>query len=367
MMGRTRSRNRLGWPPNLYPNKAGFKYRHPVTRKDVWMGSDKAKAFAAAKKLNAMLIPTTDLVARVLGTEKTVADAIKVFREDDIPGRKWAPKTAEVYESVIRRIESHLGERELASLSVKDCAEFMRTVTDSARARQQFRLVLGWILACAVQEGWIDENPALATRKFNHERQRERLTLEAYKLIWEKAPAWVRNAMDLSLLTLLRREDVVSLRFANVSDGALWVVPSKTEGTSGVRLKIAVNSELEALLARCRDAVVSPFLVHRLPLKGRPQQLRAKNRGHHTQVLPEQLSRAFAGARDEAGITGDNPPTFHEIRSLGGALLQDAGWTLKEVQALMGHASESMTQHYLDGHEQPWCDVAAGTTLPWQT
>lgn len=364
MMGRTRSRSRLGWPPNLYPNKAGFKYRHPVTRKEVWMGNDKAKAFAAAKKLNAMLIPSTDLVARVMGTEKTVADAVKVFREDDIPGRKWAPKTAEVYESVIRRIETTLGERALAALSVNECATFIRNITPSARSRQQFRLVLGWILACALQEGWIDDNPALSTRKFSHERQRERLTIETYRAIWEKAPTWVRNAMDLSLLTLLRREDVVSLRFSDIRDGALWVVPSKTEETSGVRLKIAVSAELDGLFARCRDDVVSPFLVHRLPAKARPQNLRAKERNHHTQVLPEQLSRAFADARDEAKILGENPPTFHEIRSLGGALLQDAGWTLQQVQALMGHSSEAMTKVYLDGHAAPWASVSTGISLP---
>lgn len=178
MTSRKRARSRVGWPDNLYPNRDGYKYRHPVTRKETWMGTDKAKAFAAAKKLNAILTPADDLVARVAGGGKTVTDAILVFRSDDIPGRSWAPKTAEVYESIIRRIEKGLGERELESLSVKDCAEFIRGVTNSARARQQFRLVLGWILACAVQEGWIDSNPALATRKFTHERQRARLTAE---------------------------------------------------------------------------------------------------------------------------------------------------------------------------------------------
>ncbi len=364
MMGRTRSRNRLGWPPNLYPNKAGFKYRHPVTRKEVWMGGDKAKAFAAAKKLNAMLVQGNDLVDKVMGKTKSVTDAIQVFRTDDIPGRKWAPKTAEVYESVIRRIESNIGERELQHLSVKDCATFIREVTPSPRSRQQFRLVLGWILACAVEEGWMDDNPALSTRKFSHERKRERLTIEVYRAIWEKAPTWVRIAMDLSLLTLLRREDVVSLKFSDSRGGSLWVVPSKTEESSGVRLQIAVGAELEAVLGRARDAVVSPFVVHRLPEKARPQDKRAKARTHHTQVLPEQLSRAFADARDDAGIDGDNPPTFHEIRSLGGALLKDEGWTVQQVQALMGHSSESMTKVYLEGHDSPWQSVSTGITLP---
>lgn len=364
-MGRARTKCRAGWPDNLYPNRGGFKYRNPVSRKEHWMGLDKAKAFAAAKRLNAMLTPADSLVGRVVGTNKTVADGVTVFRQDDVPGRKWAPKTAEVYESVIRRIEKGLGARELESLTVKDCAEFIRAVTDSPRARQQFRLVLGWILACAVEEGWIDSNPAMATRKFTHERQRERLTVEAYRAIWAVAPAWVQNAMDLSLLTLLRREDVVSLRFGDYREGALWVVPTKTEDSTGLRLRIAVDGALSDLLGRSRDDVLSPFVIHRLPGKARPSDQRAKARTHHTQVMPEQLSRAFADARNLAGITGDNPPTFHEIRSLGGALLQqESGWTTQQVQALMGHASESMTKVYLDGHETPWVSVSTATTLP---
>lgn len=328
------------------------------------MGKDKAKAFAAAKKLNALLLPGNDLVGKVLTPGETVADAIKVFRTDDIPGRKWAPKTAEVYESVIRRIESGLGVTPVADVTVKACATFIREVTPSERARQQFRLVLGWILACAVEEGWIDTNPALATRKFSHSRKRERLTIDVYRAIWDAAPQWVRNAMDLSLLTLLRREDVVSVKFADVRDGAMWVVPSKTEDSTNVRLQIAVAGPLADLLARCRDAVVSPYLIHRLPEKARPSNMRAKDRDHHTQVLPEQLSRAFATARDAAGIDGDNPPTFHEIRSLGGALLKEAGWTNEQIQALMGHSNVAMTEHYLGGHEAPWQAVSTGISLP---
>lgn len=363
-MGRTRSKARAGWPDNLYPNGNGFKYRHPVTRKESWMGMDRAKAFAAAKKLNALLAPSDDLVARVVGAQETVADAIVVFRRDDVPHRGWSAKTAEVYESVIRRIEKGLGGRACATLTVKDCAQFIRNVTDSPRSRQQFRLLLGWILACAVEEGWMDTNPALQTRKHVHERQRDRLTLDAYKAIWDAAEPWLRNAMDTSLITLLRREDVAMLRFSDAHDGALWVVPAKTRDTTGLRLRIALSDDLSALLARCRDAVVSPYIVHRLPEKARPSHLRAEKRDHHTQVLPEQLTREFAAVRDAVGITGKNPPSFHEVRSLGGALLQEAGWSLEEVQALMGHAEEGMTKLYLAGHDAPWQAVRTGISLP---
>lgn len=364
MTPRARSKSRQGWPDNLYPNRAGFKYRHPVTKKEHYMGTDKAKAFAAAKRLNALLEVGGDLVGKVIRARETVADAIAIFRADDIPARGWAPKTAEVYESVIRRIERSLGEVPCAELSVQTCATFMRDVTDSPRSRQQFRLVLSWILACAVQEGWIDINPALATRKFAAPRQRSRLTLEQYEAIWEKAEPALRNAMDLSLLTLLRRDDVAGARFSDVHDDALWIMPGKTEHSTGVRLKIAVTPELAALLARCRDNVASPYLIHRLPKKARPSHMRAEERQHHTQLLPEQISRLFAKAREAAKIPDKNPPTFHEIRSLGGALLRQAGWTVEQIQTLMGHSATAMTEHYLGGHEQPWQEIRTGITLP---
>ena len=367
-MGRSRSSARAGWPANLYTCKDGFKYRHPVSRKDTWMGTDRARAFEAARKLNALLAPSNDLVDRVVARSETVADAIRVFRAEDMPGRKWASKTAELYENILERIDTRIGSRDVASMRVRDCATFIREVTESPRARQQFRLALTWVLACAVEEGWIDSNPALQTRKALYERQRERLTREVYEAVWSEGEPWLRNAMDLSLLTLQRREDIVTARFDDVHDGALCIVPGKTEGTTGVRLRIAIEGDLATVIARCRDNVVSPYLVHRLPEKARPTNMRAKTRTHHTQVLPEQLTRAFAEARDRAatkchGLVGENPPTFHEIRSLGGALLREAGWTVEQVQALMGHAEQSMTEHYLEGHEAPWTDVRTGISL----
>ncbi|HEY9255776.1 MAG TPA: tyrosine-type recombinase/integrase [Stenotrophomonas sp.] len=358
-MGRVRSRSRAGWPDNPYPNRDGYKYRHPVTRRETWMGKDKAKAFAAARQLNALLTQATDLVGRVTGMGKTVADAVKVFREDDVPSRKWGVRTAAEYAIIIRHIEAGLGDRPLEALTVKDCAEWLRTDTESERGRQTRRLVLGWILACAVEEGWIETNPALVTRKFSFTRKRERLTLETFQAIRAAAPHWLQVAMDLSLLTLLRRDDIVSLTFADAHDGALWVVPSKTEHSTLVKLKIVLTPELQSVLTRARDRVVSPYIVHRLPEKARPQAKRAKARDHHTQVLPEQLTRAFQEARASAGLATGNAPTFHEIRSLGGALLRQSGWTLQQVQQLMGHASSSMTSIYLDGHDAPWSEVIA--------
>ena len=231
MVPRRRSAANRDLPDNLYPAGNGWKYRHPTTRKDHWMGQDRAKAIAAARKLNALLMPGGDLVGKVVGASETIADAVRVFRTDDMPNRGWAPKTAARYAVFLNRIEEDPGSA-CGDFSVRDCATYIREGDRVARSRQTYRLVLGWVLACAVEEGWIEINPALQTRKHAHTRKRERLTLDAYETIYAAAPAWLQNAMEMSLITLLRREDVAAARFADYRDGALFVVPQKTEGST---------------------------------------------------------------------------------------------------------------------------------------
>lgn len=57
---------------------------------------------------------------------------------------------------------------------------------------------------------------------------------------------------------------------------------------------------------------------------------------------------------DIARLEPRQRPTFHEIRSRGSKLLEDTGAGLGEIQVPMGHADESMTQHYLDDHGIRW-------------
>ena len=282
------------------------------------MGTDRAKAFAAARKLNAMLIDGSDLVGKVTDTGETIGDALKLFRAEVVPTKGWAPKTAEWYAVFLNRIEQDLGEKPIAGFSVRDCATYIREVTDSARSRQTYRLILDWILGCAVEEGWIESNPALQTRKHAHERKRERLTPEAYAAIYAVAPAWLQNAMDLSLLTLqrrggCRRREVhrlprrLAVRRA-AEDGEQHAGAPAVEGRR--RRDRGAGGALPR--GQRRFAVPGP---PRARSGSRPGDQRARDRVHHTQVLPAQLSRAFADARAAAGIEGDNPPTFHEIRA----------------------------------------------------
>lgn len=360
-MGRPRRTGNRDLPDNLYPNRNGWKYVRPSDGKPVYLpaGTTREAAISTAVKCNAILTKPGSLVGAVLG-RRMVKDAIKVFRDDDLPHRKWAPKTAEEYAIILRRLEADEGETLLDDYGVSDAAEYLRT--KGIEARRKYRCMMLWVFACAVQEGWVGFNPIEQTRKVPpSERQRARLTKEAFAAIRAKAEPWLQRAMDFALVTLLRRSDVAGAKFADVREGRLHVVPKKTEDSTNVRLRITIGPELDATLAAMRDNIASPYIVHRLPLKARPRNMRADGRDHHTQVMPEQITRAFADARDAAALEFDGaPPSWHEIRSLGIARYRELGWTLEQVQALAGHATKAMTKVYAEGHEAPWTDVFAG-------
>lgn len=178
---------------------------------------------------------------------------------------------------------------------------------------------------------------------------------------------WLQNAMDLSLLSLQRREGIVAAQFAHVREAVWRVVPQQTENSSQARLEIVPTPDLQAVVDRCRDKVVSPYLMHRLPEEQKPRGHQAAARSHPTQVLPEQLTRELASIRDRLELGGDHPPTFHEIRSLGAApLMSEAGWTKQQVQELLAHQEVSTTEIYLEDHELPWTRVTPGLKLPSQ-
>jgi hypothetical protein len=77
-----------------------------------------------------------------------------------------------------------------------------------------------------------DTNPFDRDRLLRRERPvspRERLTLADFWKVYAKAPAGVQVAMGISLLTTLRRQDVVSLERKHIQDGYLRVTVSKSE------------------------------------------------------------------------------------------------------------------------------------------
>ncbi len=357
MSPRPRKRANKPLPDNLYPANGGksYQYRHPVTGKYHGMGVSRAQAIAAAKELNAMLVPDNDLVAKVLGNV-TIRQHAKWWLENIAPEREYKKSTLEMYQVQMRKLNAAMGDRAVEDVDVQDLAQLLEK--HSARTANQIRQVAVDLFRVAVSRGLRPDNPAEATLKRKEKKARKRLTQDQYDAIHALCPRWAQNSMDLALITLQRRSDVARMKFENIRDGKLYVIQEKTEKYDTGYLAIALGPKLEKVIKRCRDDLASPYLVHR-----RPERKIKEREGmdHWTQVKPQMITRAFAEARDQSqlfeGVPENELPTFHEIRALGIKRYRDRG---EDPQKLAGHATAKMTSNYDRGHDEiRWTEVAA--------
>lgn len=184
------------------------------------------------------------------------------------------------------------------------------------------------------------------------------LTASDYMRIRDQAPDWVQDSMDISLLTTMRISDVVTLKFCEISDGFLRHVVLKSlhqRGTAGAaRLEwdLSRHKDLRDILNRRREAALQahgcPFLIY-----AEPRQLRCNSREHPWQIDRNRLTKAFALARNEAGITPDEsrtPPTFHEIRGLSMQKFREAGHSIESIAQLAAHTDKKVTESYMAEH-----------------
>lgn len=373
MSPRPRKRNSRDLPPHLYAKrqrgKTYYRYRHPVTGKWYGMGQNKARAVKAAQILNSRLMEPMDaerLAASVTAERETAGEVLSQYLDEVLPkqrnrhGRTISPKTLEEQQRAIRDAIRDFGATPVQEVTRRRIGKHLGQYPGrSANARRStLRKAWAWVVA----SGYRDDNPVEGTLRADEHVQRRRLTLEEFRRIRSAAEPWLQNALDLALQTLQRRGDLVRMRFDDIADGCLYVRQRKTAGEESANLRIRISPELQEVIARCRDDVVSPFLIHRPPAKRRREYM--ESRDHWTQVDERYLTRAFAAVRDELGIASDLPtgqrPSLHEVRALGGRLYREAGWSEEAVQRLMGHSSAAMTRHYLSRHGETWVDCESG-------
>jgi integrase len=307
-----------------------------------------------------MFMPGLCLVEKVTGNSLLFKEFTDQFITKILPTMGLAEITSNEYIAQLGRICKVIGQTPIDEISVKDIANFLDTFRP--RAANKHRNILNIVFKHAVANGLCHDNPAEKTIPRRVKKRRQRLSLEAYLAIYKNASGWFKNAMDLALQTLQRREDIVEMKFSDERDGYLHVIQNKTKkhGKSAY-IKIKIGDPLRQVINRCRDSMLSPYLIHRRPDKMNKQNLKAKGKKHYTQITPGYLTKTFADIRNQLDIfkrvSIEERPTFHEIRSLGIKLYEDRG---VDAQALAGHSTRAMTDKYKQGHEVEWTEAIAG-------
>lgn len=375
-MSRPRAKGNKDLPTNLYRNKRNgvnyYQYRRPDNHKRIGLGSDKETAIENANQANAMLMCSEDMLDRIIAAEPNMPkrhstslfQLVDLYIEERTPKKKWGDATRKNNLGYLKRYQREFGDQSISSITTYFLSQWFKSLTDNALVKH--RTLLADLFSFAVSEGYRKDNPVTDTQRpviSKADKSRKRLSWDWYMAIYNLADEWVQDAMDLALITSLRRGDIVRLKLADIVDGKLQVKTKKT----GVAIRFPITGQLEAILRRIRSrSLLSPFLIRYAPKTRVRKHLDAKE--HWTQVTDDHLTKTFAKLRDKVpeihALPSAQRPTFHEVRSLSGHLYEARGDDKKVIQARYGHTTLKMTEGYLDDHQIKWSEVDADLQLP---
>lgn len=287
MIGRPREKNID--IPNLYTTyhprmrKIYWRYRHPITGKFHSLGADETQARLIAIEANSRIAEqrTRQILA--------ISDRIATDKDESITVATWLERywniqkerldqgeiqlaTYRQKKKPIALMRQKLALLPLAKVGTRDLVSILDEYKTAGQSRmaQVVRSVFSDIFKEAQHAGEVPPgyNPALATKRPKTRIKRQRLTLDEWHQIYDladKQHRYMGNAMLLALVTGQRISDISRMRFQDIWDDHLHVVQGKTGAKVAIPLSLrnqAINVSLKEIVDRCRDRVVSHYLIH---------------------------------------------------------------------------------------------------------
>jgi integrase len=198
------------------------------------------------------------------------------------------------------------------------------------REKSVLSMIYGWAMA----RDFCTANPVAAIKtKRLPGRKAVYIEDDVLEAVYAAGSAALRDALDLAYLTGQRPADVLRMRETDIRDGHLTFRQEKT----GQPMRIEVAGELKALVERMLDRK-RRFAVRSLALLVDE---------HGEPMSKAKLRSRFEAARTAVGDAAANFQ-FRDLRRKAAADLRDQAG-IEASQALLGHASVVMTEHYAAG------------------
>lgn len=231
-MARKRT-SRLGLPERVYFHHGAYYYVHASGK---W------------EKLDRDYVKAMSRWAELLGSPEecsTVSDLLDRYIREVVPSK--APRTQKDNLNEIRFLRAFFGAMHITAVKPQDVVSYRDARVAKTRCNREIAL-LSHAYSLGVEWGLAATNPCREVRR-NKEVPRDRYVtdaeLEEFK---QECPQWLRTYLGIKLLTGMRQQDLLALRWTDVSDTHLSVTPQKTRTSTKRKLSICLTTELASLI-----------------------------------------------------------------------------------------------------------------------
>ncbi|MFG6457888.1 tyrosine-type recombinase/integrase [Roseateles sp. BYS96W] len=322
-------RKSSGLPPRVYAKHSAY-YLVTLSNKWVRLCSLKdglpAMYRALAKVADAEL--TRELMPGVIS------------RWYDAKRPEWADKTADDQRRIADQMAEAFAEFDPSQVTTPVCAKYLGGYATTKRTYNLHRTMLRQVLAFAALEGLREgHNPVDNIPPKKLEGRHRVVTDDEVRRLKEAAAQQPRNGhalvqmIELAMLTGQRIGDVIKLRWQDVTDQGLMIDQGKGQGRT--KLLVKWSPALRAAIAACGRG--GDKIGHVLKSE--------RGTGYTYGGLRSSWERLCERAKVE-------DLHIHDLRGRAGvdAMLDDDGEEdIKAAQRLLGHKSEGMTRHYVEG------------------
>jgi len=237
-----------------------------------------------------------------------------------------AKNTRLQYRHAVEKIRSAFAEFSPADILPTDVAQYLDALKATPNMANRIRSVLKVMMDCAVRWGMASSNPVVSIKR-HEEKQRDRyITDEEYNAIYSMSPYWMQLIIEACYLTGQRIQDVLSIKFSDISEEGVYFQQQKT----GQRLLVRATPELKNLVARATEfSEQYPGTEYLLPARGGKKRVYSVVRD------------GWKAACQQAEVQDAH---LHDLRAKA---LTDADAQGLNAQRLGGHTTAAMTERYL--------------------
>ena len=251
-----------------------------------------------------------------------------------------SPKSYKNNLSQIKPLRQFFGHLDLQNITPVLIYQYLdsRAITPVAANRE--KALLSHILAYGIRWGHITTNPCRETKNLVEPRRSRYVTDEEYMTVWSIGSPTVRNMMDLSYLTGLRKADILRIKLRDISDDGVLVKigKSRRSGVPAKEMLFEWTDELKTVVARSKKS--------KSVIRGMTLISTRKGQPYTTDGFSSIWQRTVAKAMREKKLIESF--RFHDIRRKSATDAENL-YGREFARRLLGHDDPRTTAIYISG------------------